>query len=147
MVNSPQSPVYWQCECIVDACPRGFHLITDIIKEELTRAPKIQIGLLHLFLQHTSASLTISENTCADVPHDLETHLNELIPDDNKRYRHSLEGPDDMPAHIKNVLLGTSLTIPVARGILALGQWQGIFLCEHRNQTHKRRIMMTLHGF
>jgi len=108
--------------------------------------PSLKTGLINLFLKHTSASLTITENTCADVWQDLENHFNRLIPEDNNLYQHTLEGDDDMPAHIKNVLLGASLTIPFRDGKLALGQWQGIFLCEHRNQAPARQIIITGQG-
>ncbi len=109
-------------------------------------ATRIKIGLANLFLQHTSASLAISENTCQDVPFDLETHFNRLIPDDDQLFRHTLEGSDDMPAHIKNVMLGSSLTIPIKDGRLLLGRWQGIYLCEHRNQASARRLIVTIQG-
>ena len=143
MDNSESPPVYWQKDCVIGTFPRGFHLITQLVIEQLEHSPFIKQGLLHLFLQHTSASLTISENSCPDVPLDLETHFNRLFPDDNKLYRHILEGTDDMPAHLKNVVLGTSLTIPLTNGRLALGQWQGIFLCEHRNQALPRPTMVS----
>jgi len=139
-------PIYWQTECILAAKPRGFHLITNELRQSLAAMPAIQTGLVHLFLQHTSASLAISENTCTDVPEDLESYFNRTIPDDNSLYRHTLEGEDDMPAHIKNVLLGAILSIPLRQGHLALGQWQGIFLCEHRNRAPKRTLVITAHG-
>jgi secondary thiamine-phosphate synthase enzyme len=144
---SPKLPLYWQSECLLTAKSRGFHLITDELAQHLLAMPAIQTGLVHFFLQHTSASLAISENTCADVPKDLETHFNRSIPDDNSLYRHTLEGEDDMPAHIKNVLLGANLSIPLREGLLALGQWQGIYLCEHRNHAPARRIIITSHGY
>lgn len=137
---------YWQGECVLASKPRGFHLITEVLKQNLLAMPPIETGLLHLFLQHTSASLAISENTCLDVQQDLETYFTKAIPDDNRLYQHTLEGEDDMPAHIKNVLLGVSLTIPLKKGHLALGQWQGVYLCEHRNEAPRRRIIMTAHG-
>ncbi|WP_043873453.1 secondary thiamine-phosphate synthase enzyme YjbQ [Legionella massiliensis] len=145
-MDKASQPVYWQTECILAARPRGFHLITKELGQSLEGMPAIETGLVHLFLQHTSASLAISENTCADVPEDLETYFNRTIPDDNRLYQHTLEGEDDMPAHIKNVLLGASLTIPLRKGRLGLGQWQGVFLCEHRNQATTRRIIVTVHG-
>ena len=141
-----KTPLYWQNQCVLTIKSRGFHLITREIEQSMESMPRIQTGLVHLFLQHTSASLAISENTCADVPMDLEAYFNSAIPDNNKLYRHTLEGEDDMPAHIKNVLLGVSLTIPLQDGKLALGQWQGIYLCEHRNQATARRIIITVHG-
>ncbi|KTD07055.1 secondary thiamine-phosphate synthase enzyme YjbQ [Legionella jamestowniensis] len=141
-----KQPCYWQTECVLTAKPRGFHLITAELQPALSPMPPLSIGLAHFFLQHTSASLTISENTCADVRLDLETYYNRAIPDDNRLYRHTLEGEDDMPAHIKNTLLGTELTIPIRQGNLALGQWQGIYLCEHRTIAPARRILITVHG-
>ena len=138
--------IYWQSECVLTAKTRGFHLITKTIEQNLSTMPAIQTGLVHLFLQHTSVSLALSENTCIDVREDLETYFNKTIPDDNQLYRHTLEGEDDMPAHIKNVLLGSSLTIPLREGRLALGQWQGIYLCEHRNRATARRIIITAQG-
>ncbi|KTC81627.1 secondary thiamine-phosphate synthase enzyme YjbQ [Legionella brunensis] len=141
-----QTPLYWQTECILAMKSRGFHLITEELKPTLATIPMIKKGLAHFFLQHTSASLAISENTCADVRLDLEAHFNNTVPEDNSLYRHTLEGEDDMPAHIKNVLLGSSLTLPVTEGKLALGQWQGIYLCEHRNKAPARRIILTVHG-
>ena len=137
---------YWQKQCIIPIKPRGFHLITNEIKQAMVGMPSFNIGLIHLFLQHTSASLAISENTCTDVPEDLESYFNAAIPDDCSRYRHTLEGEDDMPAHIKNVLLGVNLTIPIKNNELLLGQWQGIYLCEHRNHATPRRIILTAQG-
>lgn len=137
---------YWQHLCLLPAKPRGFHLITAEIQCAMATMPPIHTGLVHLFLQHTSASLTISENTCTDVQLDLETHFNSAVPEDDLLYRHTLEGTDDMPAHIKNVLIGVNLTIPLHSNQLLLGQWQGIFLCEHRNQATARRIIITAHG-
>ncbi|KTD23596.1 Uncharacterized conserved protein [Legionella lansingensis] len=140
------NPLYWQKEHTLAPKTRGFHLITKELEPILLSMPKIKTGLAHFFLQHTSASLAISENTCTDVRLDLETYFNQAIPEDNRLYRHTLEGEDDMPAHIKNILLGTNLTIPIKDGQLALGQWQGIYLCEHRNQASARRIIITVHG-
>lgn len=126
--------------------PRGVHLITN---EVLSRGPDLrncQVGLLHLFIQHTSASLAINENADPDVRGDMERHLNVMVPENAPHYEHTLEGPDDMPAHIKSVLIGPSLTIPVSDGRLALGTWQGIYLCEHRNRGGARRVVATLQG-
>ena len=124
---------------------RGFHLINQVIKESVPEIRNIQIGCLNLFLQHTSASLTINENASPEVRDDLESLSNALAPQDFP-YQHSLEGPDDMPAHIKSSLLGVSLVIPVQSGRLALGTWQGIYLCEHRDQGGRRQLLATLHG-
>jgi secondary thiamine-phosphate synthase enzyme len=146
MDRSVNQPIYWQNECILTGKSRGFHLITEELQQNLLSMPPIQTGLIHFFLQHTSASLAISENACADVSKDLESYFSKTIPDDNSLYLHTLEGEDDMPAHIKNVLLGANLTIPLRKGQLALGQWQGIYLCEHRNQAPARRLIITAQG-
>ncbi|RAP35537.1 hypothetical protein B1207_12660 [Legionella quinlivanii] len=138
--------IYWQTGIQLPVKSRGFHLITNEVIESMQAAPRIKTGLANLFLQHTSASLAISENTCLDVPLDLETHFNRLIPDDDQLFRHTLEGSDDMPAHIKNVMLGSSLTIPLKDGRLLLGRWQGIYLCEHRNQAGARQLIVTIQG-
>ena len=125
--------------------PRGFHLITEEVVAALPELRQVRIGLLHVFIQHTSASLSINENADPDVPADLESSLNAIAPEDFP-YRHSCEGPDDMPAHVKASLLGCSLTIPVREGRLALGTWQGIYLCEHRNRASRRSLVLTLYG-
>lgn len=145
-VMDKQQPIFWQTTCILAVKPRGFHLITDELLAACSAMPFIKMGLANLFLQHTSASLAISENTCHDVRLDLETYFNKTIPDDNHLYHHTLEGDDDMPAHIKNVLLGSSVTIPISDNKLALGQWQGIYLCEHRNSAPARKIVITVQG-
>ncbi|HTQ39622.1 MAG TPA: secondary thiamine-phosphate synthase enzyme YjbQ [Pirellulales bacterium] len=124
---------------------RGFHLITHQIVEALPELGTVRIGLLHVYLQHTSASLTISENADPDVPADLETSFNALAPEDFP-HRHTVEGPDDMPAHVKAALLGSSVSVPVQNGQLCLGKWQGIYLCEHRNRGGRRQMVLTLHG-
>ena len=124
---------------------RGFHLITREIMAELPELARIGVGLLHVFIQHTSASLTINENADPDVPADLETSFSAIAREDFP-YQHTMEGPDDMPAHVKAALLGSSVTIPVANGQLCLGTWQGIYLCEHRNNGGRRRVVVTLWG-
>jgi secondary thiamine-phosphate synthase enzyme len=124
---------------------RGFHLITHEIEAAIATLPRVRVGLLHLFLQHTSASLSINENADADVPRDLESSFNAIAPEDFP-YRHTCEGPDDMPAHVKSSLLGCSLTIPIQEGRLCLGTWQGVFLCEHRNRGGRRRVVATIWG-
>jgi len=124
--------------------PRGMHLITAAVEEQITGA--VTTGLAHLFLQHTSASLCINENADPTVRSDTETFLNDLVPEDYPKFRHTYEGSDDMPAHLKNMLLGTSLTIPVSHGTLALGTWQGIYLFEHRDHAGSRNILITLQG-
>jgi secondary thiamine-phosphate synthase enzyme len=127
------------------AAARGFHLISRQIVEALPELREFEIGLLHVFIQHTSASLTINENADPDVPLDLETSFNEIAPEDFP-YRHTCEGPDDMPAHVKAALLGSSVSVPIRGGQLSLGTWQGIYLCEHRDRASGRRLVATLHG-
>ncbi|MCE9526863.1 MAG: secondary thiamine-phosphate synthase enzyme YjbQ [Planctomycetales bacterium] len=127
------------------ARPRGCHLVTREILAALPELGRFQIGLLQVFIQHTSASLTVNENADSDVRRDLEMGLNELAPEDLP-YVHTLEGPDDMPAHIKASLMGSSVTIPISAGQLALGTWQGIYLCEHRNHGGSRKLILTLWG-
>jgi len=124
---------------------RGFHLITRHVIEALPELESIDVGLLHVFIQHTSASLTINENADPDVPADLESSLSSIAPEDFP-YRHTCEGPDDMPAHVKASLLGSSVWVPVSGGRLGLGTWQGIYLCEHRDHAGSRRLMLTLQG-
>ncbi len=125
---------------------RGFHLITREVIEALPELGRYRVGLLHLFIQHTSASLAVNENADPDVRGDLERHFNVMVPQDAPHYEHTLEGPDDMPAHIKSVLIGPSLSLPLHDGTLALGTWQGIYLCEHRDHGGARRIVATLQG-
>ncbi|EKO3479527.1 secondary thiamine-phosphate synthase enzyme YjbQ [Vibrio fluvialis] len=128
------------------AYPRGFHLITDEIEQQLPQLADISVGLLHLFIQHTSASLTINENADPTVRSDMEQHFNHFVPERAPYYVHTYEGDDDMPAHIKASLLGSSVTIPISQGRLALGTWQGIYLGEHRDHGGKRHIIATLQG-
>ena len=125
---------------------RGFHLITHEIENAIPELRRVSVGLLHVFIQHTSASLTINENADPTVRTDFESVLNRLVPENQPYYRHNDEGSDDLPAHIKSSLLGPSLTIPVTAGELALGTWQGIYLCEHRNHGGSRRVIITLQG-
>ena len=127
------------------ACQRGFHLITNEIVSAMPEISELSIGPLHIFLQHTSASLTINENADPDVRVDLESSINAIAPE-NFPYIHTMEGPDDMPAHVKSSLLGASLTVPVTDGRLNLGTWQGIYLAEHRDYATPRRIVLTLQG-
>ena len=136
---------WFQREISLPRQPRGFHLITDDVLAALPELEQIRAGLLHVFIQHTSASLSINENADPDVPADLESSFNAIAPEDFP-YRHTCEGPDDMPAHVKASLLGSSLTIPIREGQLALGTWQGIYLCEHRNRASRRTLVLTLHG-
>src|SRR5690349_12981356 len=129
---------WFQSEIRLPPHPRGFHLITRPIEQGLPDLATIQVGLLHIFIRHTSASITINENADGDVLRDLEASMNAIAPEDFP-YRHTVEGPDDMPAHVKASLLGSSLTIPIRNGKLALGTWQGIYLCEHRNHATPRQ--------
>lgn len=125
---------------------RGFHLVTDEVLEQVPQLQQIDVGLFHLFILHTSASLTINENADPDVRVDMETCFNHLVPERGMPLVHTIEGPDDMPAHFKSSLLGTSVSIPIRNGRLALGTWQGIYLCEHRNRAGARRLIATVHG-
>ena len=125
---------------------RGIHLIDDEIVGALPEIGRLSAGLVHLHLQHTSAALALNENASPDVRRDLETWFDRAVPDGASYFRHALEGPDDMPAHVKAVLVGPSLTLPVADGSLALGTWQGIYLCEFRDRGGARRLVATLHG-
>ena len=134
-----------QSRLTLPAMRRGFHLITSHVIKATSELASINIGLMHLFIQHTSASLSINENADPDVPRDLETSFNAMVPEDFP-YTHTCEGPDDMPAHVKSSLLGNSLTIPISRGKLCLGTWQGIFLCEHRDHAGPRSIVITIQG-
>jgi secondary thiamine-phosphate synthase enzyme len=126
--------------------PRGFHLITDEILQHIPELQQMQTGLMHIFIKHTSASLSINENADPTVRKDFENYVNRLVPEDQTYYLHMDEGSDDLPAHIKSSLFGSSLTIPVTSGQLNLGIWQGIYLGEHRNQGGARQIVVTLQG-
>lgn len=126
--------------------PRGFHLVTNEIEAQLPELSELQVGLAHLFIQHTSASLSINENADPTVRMDFESHINQMVPENAPYYRHTLEGPDDMPAHIKSSLMGCSVTVPVSNGHFNLGTWQGIYLGEHRDHGGSRRIVITLQG-
>ena len=135
-----------QKEFTLKARSRGFHLITREVLEQLPELREIETGILNLFIQHTSASLTINENADPDVRGDMERHFNHSVVENAPYYEHTLEGSDDMPAHIKASLLGSSLSIPVGHGTLRMGTWQGIYLCEHRNHGGARRLVATLFG-
>ena len=128
------------------ARPRGFHPITGEVTSALPELAGVSVGLLHIFIRHTSASLSLNESMSASVRSDLERFVRQLVPDHGLDFEHALEGPDDMPAHIKASLLGSSLTVPVEKGRLVLGTWQGIYLCEHREQGGSRSVVLTLHG-
>jgi secondary thiamine-phosphate synthase enzyme len=135
-----------QAEIDLDPRPRGFHLITSEVVAALPAIGTVEVGLLHLQILHTSASLAMNENASADVRADLERWFSDAVREDAPYWRHTLEGPDDMPAHVKAVLIGPSLTIPIAGGALRLGTWQGIYLCEHRDRGGRRRLAATLTG-
>ena len=126
--------------------PRGFHLVTSEIERELPELSELQVGIAHVFMQHTSASLTLNENASPDVRRDFAAWFDRAVPDGAAYFAHTLEGPDDMPAHIKSSLTGASLLLPVRDGRLALGTWQGIYLCEHRDRGGPRRVLVTVWG-
>ncbi|MBT3800263.1 MAG: YjbQ family protein [Bacteroidetes bacterium] len=133
-----------QKEIVLDAYPRGFNLITQTIKKQLPALP--EKGLLNLFIKHTSAGITINENADPSVPIDLENSINDLVKENEPFYTHTQEGSDDMPAHIKSSLIGCSLTIPIQNYQLALGLWQGIYLCEFRDYGGHRKILSTIYS-
>ena len=132
-----------QKEIILPSYSRGYHIITNLIQDELEN---INMGIAHIFIKHTSASLTINEDADPTVRIDFESHMNKMVPENAPYYNHTIEGPDDMPAHLKSSILGSSLTIPITKGQLNLGTWQGIYLCEHRNHGGKRKILITING-
>ena len=136
----------FQKQLKLKAYPRGFHLITDAIIEGIPEIKGIMIGQLQVFIKHTSASLTINENADYTVRGDFENHFNVMVPENASYYKHTYEGSDDMPAHIKASLLGASVTIPITNGKLNMGIWQGIYLCEHRNYGGSRKIVITAFG-
>mgnify|MGYP001291026614 FL=1 len=138
--------MWYQKEIIIKNKNRGFSLITNEIIQNFKKLPRVSTGILHLFIKHTSASLTINENYSQQVRNDFETHFNKMVPEGAQHYTHLEEGPDDMPAHIKSSILGNTLTIPISNGNLNLGTWQGIYLCEHRNKCDARKIVLTLQG-
>ena len=125
---------------------RGFHLITDEVLRNIEEIKNIKTGILHLFIKHTSASLTINEDADPTVRVDFESHFNQIVPENQPYYKHTFEGSDDMPAHLKTSLLDSSVSIPISSGKLVLGTWQGIYLCEHRNHGRSRNLVATVHG-
>ncbi len=137
---------FYQKEVRLPAFPRGFHLITQHIKREFPELSEIKTGILHVFIQHTSASLTINENADPTVRVDFESHINQMVPENAPYYEHTTEGADDMPAHIKASLMGSSVSVPITNGELNMGTWQGIYLCEHRNRGGNRKLMLTAYG-
>src|SRR3954466_1366477 len=138
--------MWHQRELELRARPRGFHLITDEVVEGVPELREVRVGLAHLFLRHTSASLTLNENASPDVRRDFATWFDHAVPDGWERFDHTLEGDDDMPAHIKSSLTGMGLLLPVSGGELALGTWQGVYLCEHRDSGGSRSLVVTLFG-
>ncbi|WP_228238742.1 secondary thiamine-phosphate synthase enzyme YjbQ [Allomuricauda sp. M10] len=137
---------FYQKEIQLRPFKRGFHLITETVLESLLEISKIETGMLQVFIKHTSASLTINENADPTVRTDFESHMNKMVPENAPYYVHNYEGPDDMPAHIKASLMGASVQIPITRGRLNMGIWQGIYLCEHRNHASGRRLVITAFG-
>jgi secondary thiamine-phosphate synthase enzyme len=135
-----------QREFTLERRSRGFHLITQELLLAFPELRDVEVGLLHLLLRHTSASLTLNENASPDVRRDFETWFNRAVPERSDLWTHTLEGPDDMPAHVKASLLGATLTLPVSGGRLALGTWQGLYLCEHRDHAGPRSLLGTLWG-
>lgn len=138
--------MWHQTTISLKARPRGFHLVTDEIEQALPELRRVSTGLLHLLLQHTSASLTLNENADPTVRSDFEAFFNRNVPENEPYYQHTYEGPDDLPAHFKSSILGVSLMLPIANGQLALGTWQGIYLGEHRNRAGRRTLIATLQG-
>ncbi|WP_299429524.1 secondary thiamine-phosphate synthase enzyme YjbQ [uncultured Maribacter sp.] len=136
----------YQREILLPKFKRGFHLITDCVLDSIPEIKNISIGNLQVFIKHTSASLTINENADSTVRDDFESHINVMVPENAPYYKHTYEGPDDMPAHIKASLMGSSLQIPITKGKLNLGIWQGIYLCEHRDYASGRTIVITVFG-
>ncbi|MFL5675626.1 MAG: secondary thiamine-phosphate synthase enzyme YjbQ [Thermoleophilaceae bacterium] len=135
-----------QHEITLPALPRGFHLVTREVEAGIPELGSLAVGICHVFIRHTSASLTLNENASPDVRRDFETWFSRAVPDGADYFQHTLEGDDDMPAHVKASLLGSSVTIPVTGGRLGLGTWQGIYLCEHRNDGGSRRVTVTAWG-
>ena len=138
--------MWLQREVRLPRLPRGFHLVTDEVERALPELAGVRVGIAHVFVRHTSASLSLNENASPDVRRDFESWFNEAVPEDAPFWTHTVEGPDDMPAHVKASLLGSSLTIPVSEGSFALGTWQGIYLCEHRESASGRQLLVTLWG-
>ena len=135
-----------QKEISLNPRPRGFHLTTNEILQKIQEIGDISIGTMEIFIKHTSASLTINEDADPTVRDDFESHFNQIVPENAPYYKHTIEGPDDMPSHLKSSILGSSVTIPITNGTLNLGTWQGIYLCEHRNHGSSRSVVLTLTG-
>lgn len=137
---------FFQNEIKLKPFSRGFHLVTTEVLNAIPEISQIKIGQLQVFIKHTSASLTINENADPTVRLDFESHINKMVPENQSYYKHTFEGADDMPAHIKASLMGTSVQIPISNGKLNLGIWQGIYLCEHRNRASGRQLVLTAFG-
>ena len=137
---------FFQKEIHLSPRSRGFHLVTREILEQLPELSEFSVGMANIFICHTSASLTLNENADPDVRIDFESHFNEYVPENASYYVHTIEGPDDMPAHIKASLLGSSVTVPVTNGRFNVGTWQGVYLCEHRNHGGSRKLIVTIYG-
>ena len=135
-----------QKEIILPPHSRGFHIITHLIKNKIKELENIRVGVAHIFIKHTSASLTINEDADPTVRVDFESHMNVMVPEKAPYYLHTMEGPDDMPAHLKNAILGSSIMIPITNGEFNLGTWQGIYLCEHRDHSSARKLVITING-
>lgn len=135
-----------QKKITLSAKSRGFHLITDEILENIPGLQNVKTGIAHIFIQHTSAALTINENADPSVRRDFETHFNRMVPEDTSLFEHTLEGADDMTSHLKSSILGHSVSVPVTNGQFNLGTWQGIYLCEHRNRGGHRHLVVTVYG-
>ncbi|MGY2130653.1 secondary thiamine-phosphate synthase enzyme YjbQ [Hymenobacter sp. HD11105] len=138
--------IWFQKRLRLPAVSRGFHLVTDLLTAELPELEGIEMGTAHFFIQHTSASLSINENADPTVRHDFEAYFNRAVPENAPYFRHTQEGPDDMPAHLKAAMLGHAVSVPITRGQLAMGTWQGIYLGEHRNHGGRRWVVATLMG-
>ena len=138
--------MWYQTEITLPPFERGFHIITEVVLKGITEIENIKLGTLQVFIKHTSASLTINEDADPTVRSDFESHFNIIVPENAPYYKHTIEGSDDLPAHLKASILGSTLNIPVSNGKLNLGTWQGIYLCEHRNNKPIRKIILTLNG-
>jgi len=136
----------YQKEIVLKQRKRGFHLVTDEIISRMPEIKNIHAGIMHVFIKHTSASLALNENADPSVRADMESHFNRMIPENMPYYEHDTEGPDDMPAHLKSVVIGSSISMPITNGKLNTGIWQGIYLCEHRNFGGPRKIVITIYG-
>jgi secondary thiamine-phosphate synthase enzyme len=138
--------MWLQREVRLSPRPRGFHVVTREVEEAVPELERVRVGIAHVFVRHTSASLTLNENASRDVLRDFASWFDRAVPEDAPYWTHTVEGPDDMPAHVKAALLGSSLTLPVSNGRLALGTWQGVYLCEHRDSPSGRELVVTVWG-